>query len=1275
MRPARPPPLAAVADGDLDRAVGQMRLDLERLLAGRVGVLDRVGARLLAGDGDVVDLVVGRAVMAQPAAQEVADLGEGVGLRGPVRQQAVAERRHERGEHGDVVRRPALGHHLLDDRVDEGLRLRGHALGEPAHTLEPGVERLAPDLDDAVGVEHDRRAAAQLAVLGVVAAAARHAERDVGHHAQVSGPAVRVDDERRRGAGVDHLDPFALGGHREVGAGRHRRRRDVREHPVEPVDALARRVAVERVRAQGGAELGHERRRRQPAADDVADGEPDAPAADGKDVVPVAAEARRGRRRQVAGGDLEARDHGELLRQQRPLQRLGDAALLVEMRVLDRERGAVGGELEEVAVALGELARRERADVEHAEHAALDEQGDAEQRPDPLLAQDRVEDVGVVDVGDEDRAALGGDASREAAPDGDADALLDLLLDPLGRPRADHAPVVLEHEDRGRVGVEDLAHPLEELVEQLVDRQVRERRVGHALDGAQDVRCALGPLARELLAFVQEPVLDRERGAVGRELEQVAVVDGELARRQRAHVHDAEHAALDEERDAEHRADALLAQDRVQDVRVVDVRDVDRPALRGDAPGEPAADGDADALLDLLLDALRRARVEHPRVLVEEQDRGGVGPQDLRRPDQQLLEQVLEVEMRERRVGHALELRQRLARADRARRRRRLSDALHAAMIGGGCARPRSGRRARRAHRVPNAVRMGSRRSSMARIDTSSPPVAAAVAFEVERFAWTAPDRLEVTGRWFGLRGHRFMRPALVVEAGEERRRLLALLEHKPWAADDGEPWVAAFAWQGEPVELSAAEMSVAPSVAVELPPPPVPGGRTRGGRARSGARAGGGAPQRRAGPRGGAHPGRRGGAPEHELAGGRPRAAAGAGPRVVAPPEHRVDALEHELAEARRELAEARAAQERARRAAREEAAALRAQLGEARERMLALEREGEGTGAAAEELAAARARIAELEREGEGTGAAAEELAAARARIAELEREREGAGAAAEELAAARARIAELERERDGTGAPAEELAAARVRIAELERERESAGAAAAELAAARARIAELERERDAAPETTAPAASASASEEIARRRQEADAARREREEALAAQTARRERDEARAAQAARAVAEAEAARRERDEALAARAAERDEAAREQRALERRLEAAVRDRDAARAERNDWMSRADAAAAERDAARTERDDAVRTREQAVEERDAAAQIAGASAFDRAAGAAGPAGHHGPAAAPRHRGALAGRRPSALVWAQRALAVAVLLVIAIVVATTLHAL
>ena len=119
----------------------------------------------------------------------------------------------------------------------------------------------------------------------------------------------------------------------------------------------------------------------------------------------------------------------------------------------------------------------------------------------------------------------------------------------------------------------------------------------------------------------------------------------------------------------------------------------------------------------------------------------------------------------------------------------------------------------------------------MARNDVLTPEAPPAVAFEVERFEWAAAGRLEVTGRWFGLRGHRFMRPALMVESGGDRRRLLAVLEHKPWAAEEGEPWVAAFGWDGEPVDIEAAELSVAPSVAVELPPLQVPGARSRGGR------------------------------------------------------------------------------------------------------------------------------------------------------------------------------------------------------------------------------------------------------------------------------------------------------------------------------------------------------------------------------------------------------------------------------------------------------------
>jgi hypothetical protein len=104
------------------------------------------------------------------------------------------------------------------------------------------------------------------------------------------------------------------------------------------------------------------------------------------------------------------------------------------------------------------------------------------------------------------------------------------------------------------------------------------------------------------------------------------------------------------------------------------------------------------------------------------------------------------------------------------------------------------------------------------------------VAFEVDHFEWI-DDRLEVSGRWYGLRGHRFVRPALTVEVdddGDDRRRMLADLEHKPWAADDGTDWIAAFPWDGEPVALARAELAVAPTLAVDLPLPRLPGRRKR---------------------------------------------------------------------------------------------------------------------------------------------------------------------------------------------------------------------------------------------------------------------------------------------------------------------------------------------------------------------------------------------------------------------------------------------------------------
>jgi hypothetical protein len=111
---------------------------------------------------------------------------------------------------------------------------------------------------------------------------------------------------------------------------------------------------------------------------------------------------------------------------------------------------------------------------------------------------------------------------------------------------------------------------------------------------------------------------------------------------------------------------------------------------------------------------------------------------------------------------------------------------------------------------------------------TTGEAVSEEVVFEVDGFEWTADDRLEVTGRWYGLRGHRFVRPVLIADAADGPRRMLAVLDHKPWAADDGEPWIAAFPWDGEPVEVAGAELAVAPSLAVDLPPPRARGQRRK---------------------------------------------------------------------------------------------------------------------------------------------------------------------------------------------------------------------------------------------------------------------------------------------------------------------------------------------------------------------------------------------------------------------------------------------------------------
>src|SRR4051794_37466524 len=115
---------------------------------------------------------------------------------------------------------------------------------------------------------------------------------------------------------------------------------------------------------------------------------------------------------------------------------------------------------------------------------------------------------------------------------------------------------------------------------------------------------------------------------------------------------------------------------------------------------------------------------------------------------------------------------------------------------------------------------MASRSPSSRRARSDAPDLVDSASFEAERFTWTAPDRLELSGVWSGVRGLRFLRPTLTLQSKQGERRLLALLEHKPWAAADGATWVAAFPWNGPPETFDAAELSVGSGLDVALDPP-----------------------------------------------------------------------------------------------------------------------------------------------------------------------------------------------------------------------------------------------------------------------------------------------------------------------------------------------------------------------------------------------------------------------------------------------------------------------
>ena len=87
----------------------------------------------------------------------------------------------------------------------------------------------------------------------------------------------------------------------------------------------------------------------------------------------------------------------------------------------------------------------------------------------------------MLDVLDHDRTTLSRDPSRESAADRDRHALAHLLLDATSSPRHQHAAILIDHQDRGRVGLNRDLDPIQQLAEQLLKRHVRQRRISDPL--------------------------------------------------------------------------------------------------------------------------------------------------------------------------------------------------------------------------------------------------------------------------------------------------------------------------------------------------------------------------------------------------------------------------------------------------------------------------------------------------------------------------------------------------------------------------------------------------------------------------------------------------------------------------------------------------------------------------------------------------------------------------------------------------------------------------
>ena len=151
----------------------------------------------------------------------------------------------------------------------------GLLLAQHPQALEARVDRLAAHLGRAVGHEHDAAARLDPDLALAEGGGLERADGRVALDVEQPRGAVGADHDRGQVPGADDHELLGLGVEHDVGERGQPDRAHAREHPVEQVHHVGRRVALERVGAQRGPHLRHQGAGLHAAADHVADHERD----------------------------------------------------------------------------------------------------------------------------------------------------------------------------------------------------------------------------------------------------------------------------------------------------------------------------------------------------------------------------------------------------------------------------------------------------------------------------------------------------------------------------------------------------------------------------------------------------------------------------------------------------------------------------------------------------------------------------------------------------------------------------------------------------------------------------------------------------------------------------------------------------------------------------------------------------------------------------------------------------------------------------------------